>query len=140
MRSVEIAPRRGLDAVEAVAPFGDVEIDLHIRALLQTLPRTSANRISSLCAMAERAGHRNRFFGGLHGDGGGASVGPLAALKTSQSESHSTPSLSQNLASSEAMTVATASAQCLQRHINALIALAFDFAGEHQRRNRRRKT
>src|SRR4029077_12533257 len=76
---VEIALRRGFDPVDAVAPFGDVEINLERARLRPGL--APDERHAELDAFANRGSARpqEQVLRSLHGDGRGASARPMFA-------------------------------------------------------------
>ena len=84
-----------------------------VRFFDQTLPRTSAMPISMPLRTTERPGHRKRFFAVCMVIVEAPRRGPRlpARSRTSWSASQSTPSLRQNVASSDAATAAIAAGE-----------------------------
>ena len=66
---VEVALRGRLDAVDAVAPFGDVEIDLDRARLRPDLAEHQRHADLDPLANGRAAWPQEQVLGGLHGDG-----------------------------------------------------------------------
>src|SRR4029077_14080151 len=70
---------RGLDSVDPIPPFGNIEIDLDRARLRPSLAQDERHADLDAFADGGTAGPQKQIFRGLHGDGRGPSAWPTFA-------------------------------------------------------------
>ena len=138
---VEIMLRGGLDAEHAVAPLGDVEVDLDGARLRPDLAENQRDADFDPLANGRAARPQEQVLGGLHGDRRRAAAGALsagAADDVMENAPFDAVVLTEPVVFRSDDGRDGDGRDVGQLDVDAFVAFAYDHAADHQRRDRPR--